>query len=128
MTSESKPDERLMEKLVFLGRALEDKKASEVLALDVGRYSSAFEGIVLASAQSRRHARSLADHLLELIKEHGLEYLGMEGFQEGEWILLDLNDVIVHIFVQETREFYNLEGFWSRGRMVELQHGGGEDA
>ena len=123
MTYNNPPDDRLKDKLILLGRLLQEKKASQVLALDVGIYSSAFEGIILASAQGKRHSRALADHLLDHIKKNNLEYLGMEGFQEGEWILLDLNEVIVHIFVHEARLFYNLEGFWTKGKIIELNPG-----
>ncbi len=109
----------MIDKLIQLGDLLREKKAHDVLLLDVSSYCGAFEGIVLASAHGRRHARALADYLLERIKQGNLEFLGMEGFKEGEWILLDLNDVIVHVFVQEARLFYNLEGFWNRGRIIE---------
>ncbi|WP_028573862.1 ribosome silencing factor [Desulfonatronovibrio hydrogenovorans] len=118
----------LNEKLTFLGSLLLEKKASNVLALDVSIYSGAFEGMILASAGGNRHARSLADHVLEAVKENQLDYLGMEGYQEGEWILLDLNDIIIHIFLDETRLFYNLEGFWTRGREIPLKATGGEHA
>jgi len=127
MTQSSPSNDPLINKLVFLGRLLQEKKATDVLILDVTIYSSAFEGIVLASAQSKRHSRALADHLLDQIKKNNLEYLGMEGFQEGEWILLDLNEIIVHIFVQETRLFYNLEGFWTKGKIIDLQPAGGNN-
>lgn len=111
--------DNLQDKLIFLSRLLHDKKASDVLALDVSSYSSAFEGIVLASAQGKRHCRSLADNLLKQIKENHIDYLGMEGYQEGDWILLDLNEVVVHLFVHETRTFYNLEGFWTKGEIID---------
>lgn len=111
----------LKDKLIFLSRHLREKKASDVQALDVSSYSSAFEGIILASAQGRRHSRALADSLLNQVKENGLEYLGMEGYQEGEWILLDLNDIIVHIFIPETRLFYNFEGFWAKAETINIQ-------
>lgn len=128
MTDKKPSDERLKGKLVFLGGLLKEKKASDVLALDVSAYSSAFEGIIIATAQGKRHCRSLADHLLVQIKQNNVEYLGMEGFQEGEWILMDLNDVIVHIFVQESRLFYNLEGFWTRGEIIDLETDGDKNA
>ena len=67
-----------------------------------------------------RHAQALADYVLEKVGQSGLEYMGMEGYKGGDWILLDLNDVIVHIFLTDTRQFYNLEGFWARGKEVDL--------
>lgn len=117
-------DKDLEASLLALGGLLMDKKADNVLALDVSSYSSAFEGLIIATAHSARHARSLADYLLEEIKKQNLDYLGMEGYQEGEWILLDINEVIVHIFTAETRQFYNLEGFWTKGKEILLQASG----
>ncbi len=120
MTQTPSPGNLLAARMAFIGQILNDKKASDVLALDVSSYSGAFEGIVLASAHGRRHCKALADALLERIRKDSIEFLGMEGYQEGEWILLDLNDVIVHIFTRETRIFYNLEGFWAKGKTVNI--------
>ncbi len=108
------------EKLHHLAGALHEKKATDLYALDVTVYCSAFEGLVLATAQSERHARSLADHLLEVAHGQNWDYLGMEGYQQAGWILLDFNDILVHIFLEEPRSFYNLEGFWSRGLSIAL--------
>ena len=124
MTQTQSPGSTIAAKMTFVGQILEEKKASDVLALDVSSYSGAFEGIVLASAHGRRHCRALADNLLEQVKKNSIEFLGMEGYQEGEWILLDLNDVIVHIFTRETRIFYNLEGFWAKGKTISIQSEG----
>jgi ribosome-associated protein len=121
MTHIYQPGGTLKDKMIFIGHQLQEKKASDVEALDVSSYSSAFEGIILASSQGRRHSRALADTLLEQVKKNKIEYLGMEGYQEGEWVLLDLNDVIVHIFTPETRLFYNFEGFWARAETVNIQ-------
>ncbi|MFP4128554.1 MAG: ribosome silencing factor [Desulfonatronovibrionaceae bacterium] len=123
MNKKSK-DKTLEDFLLHLGRFLLDKKADRVTALDVSSYSSAFEGLIIATAHSVRHARSLADNLLEEIKKQNLDYLGMEGYQEGEWILLDINEIIVHIFTAETRQFYNLEGFWTKGKEILLKAAG----
>lgn len=121
MTHMPQTDDALKEKMIFLGRHLLEKKAADVHALDVSSYSSAFEGIILASSQGRRHSRALADTLLEQVKKNKIEYLGMEGYQEGEWVLLDLNEIIVHIFTPETRLFYNFEGFWARAESINIQ-------
>ncbi|WP_045212371.1 ribosome silencing factor [Desulfonatronovibrio magnus] len=110
----------LNNKLKMLGGLLSDKKARDILLFNVSNYSSVFEGIIVATAHGNRHCRALADHLLDEIKKQNLEYLGMEGYQEGEWILLDLNEIIIHLFTEETRLFYNLEGFWTKGSKIEL--------
>lgn len=99
---------------------LDDKQALDIIALDVAGICGIAEGLVLASANSVRHAQALADHVLKSAKELGVEFMGMEGYRGGSWILLDLNDVLVHIFRPEARQFYNLEGLWSEAEPVEL--------
>ena len=93
---------------------LEDKQARDVVALDVKAINSITEGVVIASASSVRHAQALADKLMEMFSEQELEVLGMEGYRPGTWILIDCNDVVVHIFQENERGFYNLEGLWSQ--------------
>lgn len=99
---------------------LHDKKAIDVRAIDVRGLSPITEALVIATATSVRHAQGLANHLLDTVAEEKLEYLGMEGFQQGAWILVDLNDVLVHIFQADNRGFYNIEGLWSEGKPIEL--------
>jgi ribosome-associated protein len=99
---------------------LRDKKAIDIIALDVRGISPITESLVVATASSVRHAQGLANHILDKVSEEKLEYLGMEGFQQGSWILIDLNDVLVHIFQTDNRQFYNIEGLWSEGTPMEL--------
>ncbi|KUJ96235.1 MAG: ribosome-associated protein [Desulfonauticus sp.] len=110
----------IVQKLKLIGSWLEEKKGEDLLLLDVSKLSNVFEGVILATASNARHAKGLADYILEKVKEENWELLGLEGYQGGEWILLDLNDVIVHIFLEDIREFYNLEGFWFKAEKVEL--------
>jgi len=107
-------------KLRFLGDWMLEKKARDIRLLDVSGLSSVFEGVALVTVNNVRQAQALTDNLLHKIKEDGLEYLGMEGYRSGDWILIDLNDIIVHIFLEDTRKFYNLDGFWSGARDIEL--------
>lgn len=99
---------------------LRDKKAIDIIALDVRGISPITESLVVATASSVRHAQGLANHILDKVSEEKLEYLGMEGSQQGSWILIDLNDVLVHIFQTDNRQFYNIEGLWSEGTPIEL--------
>lgn len=99
---------------------LRDKKATDIRAIDVRGISPITETIVVVTATSVRHAQGLANHILDKVGEEKLEYLGMEGFQQGNWILIDLNDVLVHIFQADNRHFYNIEGLWSEGNPIEL--------
>jgi ribosome-associated protein len=99
---------------------LHDKQARNIVALDVAGLCDIAEGVVLATAGSVRHAQALADHVLDMCGRADGVYLGMEGYQAGSWILLDLNDVLVHVFQDGSRSFYNLEGLWAEAREVEL--------
>ncbi len=108
------------DKAVLVASWLHDKKARDVVALDVAPFSPICEAMVVASAANVRQAKALADHVLERCGEEGLSYLGMEGYRLGQWVLLDLNDVLVHIFQEDLRPFYNIEGLWSEGQTIPL--------
>lgn len=108
------------DKAVLVAGWLLEKKAREVLALDVADINPICEAMVVVSAANVRQAKALADHVLECCAEKGISYLGMEGYRLGQWVLLDLNDVTVHIFQEEVRPFYNLEGLWSEGKPIPL--------
>ncbi len=97
---------------------LQEKQASRILALDLGYLNSVSEAVLIASAANKRHAQALADWLLQKLGEQCWEFMNMEGYQAGTWILLDLNDLVVHIFQQEYRDFYNLEGLWSEASIL----------
>ncbi|WP_236615065.1 ribosome silencing factor [Desulfovibrio sp. X2] len=99
---------------------LRDKKGQDVIVLDVTGICPITEMLVLASATSPRHAKGLASHVLDMAAEQKLEYLGMEGQAEGAWILVDLNDVLVHVFSGDNRELFDLEGLWCEGARVGL--------
>jgi len=93
--------------------ALEDIKANDIAVIDTSKLSSLFERMVIASAQSTRQTKALADHVVEQVKLRGEEVLGTEGENNGEWILVDLGDVVVHIMQPAVRAYYNLEELWS---------------
>ena len=92
--------------------ALEDIKASNITVIDTSKLSSLFERMVIASAQSTRQTRALADHVQEQLRLHGEKALGVEGSDPGEWVLVDLGDVVVHIMQPAVRAHYNLEELW----------------
>lgn len=97
---------------------LEDKKAEDVMVMDVQGQSPITEFVVLATAGSPRHAKGLASHVLDMMGEENFEYLGMEGQDEGHWVLVDCNDVLVNIFMGEHRAQFNLEGLWAEARRI----------
>ena len=92
--------------------SLEDFKAVDILVVDVSGKNPLTERMVIASGNSTRHVKSMAEHLVVKAKAVGNPPLGVEGAGEGEWVLVDLNDVIVHLMLPQTRAFYNLEKLW----------------
>ena len=112
------PDVPVLQKLETLVSWVCDKKGVDVVALDLTPCHTFTEGIVIVTATSIRHAQGLADHILQECKGARFEYLSMEGYQAGQWILLDLNDVVVSIFQDETRNLYRLEDLWKTAHIV----------
>lgn len=92
--------------------ALEEVKGRDIVVLDTSRLSSLFECMIIASADSTRQSKALADRVQQRLKALGANVLGVEGAQDGEWILIDLGAVIVHIMHPATRVYYNLEELW----------------
>jgi len=92
--------------------ALEDFKAIDTLVIDVSGANPLTERMIIASGNSTRHVKSMAENLIVKAKAAGNPPLGVEGAREGEWVLVDLNDVIVHLMLPQTRAFYNLEKLW----------------
>jgi ribosome-associated protein len=87
-------------------------KGQEPMILEVKGLCSFSDYFVICSGGSRRHVLALAQHLQEALKQAGVKPLGMEGLEDGNWVLLDYNDVVIHLFVKALREFYDLEGLW----------------
>jgi ribosome-associated protein len=92
--------------------ALEDIKGRDIQVFNTARMPSMFERVVIASGDSNRQVKSLADSVQEKIKENGGKVYGVEGAQAGEWVLVDLGDLVVHVMHPTVREFYNLEEVW----------------
>jgi ribosome-associated protein len=95
--------------------ALEDIKARDIKIIDVGRVTDITDYMIVASGTSDRHVKSIADHLVETAKKAGHAPYGVEGSEGGQWVLVDLHDVVVHIMQPKVREFYKLENLWDLG-------------
>ena len=104
------------EELLKLAQSsLEDMKVRDMRVLDVRELTAVTDYLLVASGTSGRHVRSLADKLIQNAKAAGHPPLGVEGQDAGEWVLIDLNDVVVHVMQPRVREFYKLEDLWTVG-------------
>ncbi len=107
-----------VEKAEMLMKFLDEKQGDDISILDVRSICSITDCVMIVTAKGVRHAQSLADYVLEHAKKEKIEYLGMEGYQGGDWILIDLNDVLIHVFIEEVRQFYNIEGLFSEAKQI----------
>ena len=109
------PEERALPLQNLVTAALDDMKAVNVRVLDVRGLTDIVDTMVIASGNSDRHVRSIAERVVEKARAAGLRPLGTEGARDGEWVLVDLQDVLVHVMLPRVREFYSLEDLWDGG-------------
>jgi len=93
--------------------ALEDIKARDITVLNVRKLTSLYDTLIVASADSNRQVKALAQHVRDKLKEAGASIIGVEGEETGEWILVDASDIVVHIMQPAVRAYYNLEELWA---------------
>ncbi|AJQ27120.1 ribosome silencing factor [Pelosinus fermentans] len=101
--------------------AAEDKKATDVVVLNVDGVSSVADFYVVCSAKSTIQVQAIADNIEDELKKQGIDLLHKEGHRQGRWILLDFGSGIAHIFVEEEREYYNLERLWGKARAMDSE-------
>ena len=111
--SEARPDAE--EALRLALACLDDAKAEDIISIDLHGKTSICDYMVVASGRSNRHVGSVADRVLEDLREAGVTGVRIEGMPHCDWVLIDAGDVIVHVFRPEVRAFYNLEKMWARG-------------
>src|SRR2546429_9615869 len=109
------PEERVSPLQLAVTTALDDMKAVNVRVLDVRELTDVFDTMVIASGNSDRHVRSLAERVVEKAKAAGFRPLGTEGARDGEGVLVDLQDILVHVMLPRGREFYGLQRLWDSG-------------
>lgn len=102
---------------------LDDAKAQNIVVLDVHQISTIADYMIVATGTSTRHVSAVAGNLIDSMKKEGVRAWGVEGQDTGEWVLVDFGDVIVHIMLAETREFYQLEKLWSGTGTAEMESG-----
>jgi ribosome-associated protein len=110
------------ERALLLAKLAVDFKALDLMVLDVTGLSSFADFFVICSGQSSRQVQGIADNIQRSLRERGIRALGVEGHREGQWVLMDYGDVIVHVFYEPVRLLYDLESLWSEARRVRLDH------
>jgi len=96
--------------------ALEDIKARDIDVFDVRKRTSLYDTLIIASADSQRQVKALAQHVRDQLKDAGATILGIEGEQSAEWVLVDAGDLVVHVMQPAVRQYYNLEELWGDGK------------
>ncbi len=110
------------EELEIAVKALDSKKAMKITALKVEDLTILANYFVIASASSTTQVKALADEVEFQLGEKGVKPRSVEGYQSQTWIILDYYDVMVHVFLEETRDFYQLERLWADGTLVDISH------
>jgi ribosome-associated protein len=108
----SKPKRRESDLTKLVSGVLDELKAAQVIFLDVRHLTTVTDAMAIASGRSDRHVRAIASAVVEQCKAAGFRPLGVEGEKAGEWVLVDLGDLVVHVMLPRVREFYNLEKLW----------------
>jgi ribosome-associated protein len=110
----------LEEKTRLCATAAESRKAADIVALDIQPLSSVADHFLICSGSSDRQVKAIADAIREELSKQGEKPLAIEGYQEGTWILIDCVDLVIHVFDEETRRFYDLERLWGRAERVAI--------
>lgn len=101
-----------MEFAKMLGGFADDKKAGDIVIMELGGLTDIADSFVIVSGTSERHVKTIADGVKEGMKKEGARPLAVEGYDEGRWVILDYQNVIVHVFLESLRELYDLESLW----------------
>lgn len=100
---------------------LDDRKAKDIKVIDISEVSIMTDYFVIASGGNINHVHALSEHLEDKMRECGVHYDHMEGFKDGTWILMDYGDIVVHIFDEASRDFYDIERVWRDGKTVNFE-------
>ncbi len=110
-----------LDKALLCLKIIKERKASNPIMFEVGKLTSLSDYFLVASGNSSRQVQAICRHLSRRMREEGFRAYGVEGEQEGHWVLMDYGDLVVHIFYEPVREFYDLEGLWVEAPRVNLK-------
>src|SRR5207244_10881313 len=119
-TEKRRKTERLPQQIAWAVTAAEDKKAGEIVVLDLRKAAGFTDYFVICSGQNARQVRAIADAVTETLGAHGAKPAHVEGYDRSEWVLLDYFDFIVHIFAPEPRMFYGLDRLWRTAERIQI--------
>ena len=109
-----------LDKALLCLKIVKERKAMDPVLFEVGKLTSITDYFLIASGNSTRQVQAISRHMAGRMREEGFRAYGKEGEQEGQWVLMDYGDVVVHIFYDPVREFYDLEGFWFEATRIEM--------
>jgi len=112
--------EKKVPTLDHVTKAVQSMKAFDVVILNVERLASFADHFVLCSGRSHRQVTAIAESIRQDLKTKGIRALGVEGLRDGHWVLMDYGDIIVHVFYEPVRTFYDLEGLWADAERIDL--------
>ena len=110
---------KTLEKARLCLEIIQERKAIDPILMEVGRLTSFTDYFLVASGNSSRQVQAISQHMARRLREEGFKPFGIEGEQEAHWVLMDYGDVVIHIFYQPVREFYDLEGLWTEAPRVD---------
>jgi len=108
-----------LDKALLCMKIIRERKAVNPVLFDVGKMTSITDYFIVTSGNSSRQVQAISQHVARSMRERGFKPSGVEGEREGHWVLMDYGDVVIHIFYQPVREFYDLEGLWAEASRVE---------
>ena len=118
--SEVEPEPSIKEVLKIIGRTMDGHKGEQLIGLDVSEFVDYLDYIIIGTGQTAIHNRAIVDYVAAELARYDIIPDGLNGYENGEWILVDFGVLTVHLFTPTLREFYRLEDLWSAGREVEL--------
>ncbi|WP_017472637.1 ribosome silencing factor [Amphibacillus jilinensis] len=109
-----------MDLLKLVVKAADDKRANDIITLDMKGLSTVADYFIICDATSERQTQAIAREIIDQAEKHEIEVKRSEGFEQAKWILIDLGDIVCHVFRQEDRQYYNLERLWGDAPLLEI--------